>query len=261
MLLSAEQGLGDTLHFVRYAPMVAARGGNVILHCQEALASLLGRIEGIGATVASGGDVPPHDVHVPLLSLPRIIGTTMEDIPENVPYIQPLPGKTDGWKASLQMHSGVKVGLVWAGDPKHANDRNRSMPAATLRPLFDVPNVQFFSLQLGERGEDANRFPAGAVIDLSPQIASFEDTAAILAHLDLVITVDTAVCHLAGGMARPVWVLLAVAHDWRWFDGRDDSPWYPTMRLFRQKCAGDWTEVIGRVASALVHRIGKDTGR
>ena len=257
VLIYAEQGLGDTLHFARYAPMVAAGGANVVLHCQEALASLLGRVEGVGSTVAAGVDVPRHDIRVPLLSLPRIFDTTTQSIPGRVPYVAASPSKARVWQAKLAKYPGLKVGLVWAGDPRHRNDRNRSMPAAALSPLLAIEGVRFFSLQLGERRQEVTYFPADTAVDLSSDIASFEDTAAIMANLDLVVTVDTAACHLAGALGRPVWVLLSVAHDWRWFEAREDSPWYPTMRLFRQARAGDWADVIDRVADALAQVPGR----
>ncbi|MCS7316443.1 MAG: tetratricopeptide repeat-containing glycosyltransferase family protein [Bryobacterales bacterium] len=249
ILLHAEQGLGDTIQFLRYAPLVAARGGCVVIECQPALLELAATVEGVAQIVAAGDPLPEFDVHAPLLSLPRLMGTTLETIPRQVPYLtapqragEPpsLPGK------------GPRVGLAWAGNPAHANDRRRSLDLDALAPLGQVEGVTFVSLQSGPRAEQAASPPPGLRLEELPQPwRELPWLAAIVAQLDLVITVDTMHAHLAGALGRPVWVLLPFAPDWRWMLGREDSPWYPTMRLFRQRARGAWGEVVGRVAEQL----------
>ncbi len=258
VLLHAEQGLGDTLQFVRYAAEVAARGGRVILEAQRPLLRLLGRVEGAAEIVASGDSLPEFDLHAPLMSLPHACGTTLETIPGQAPYLHADPALTERWASRLPADGKLRVGLVWAGSPRpgeprnHHADRRRSLRLACLAPLAGIPGVRFVSLQLGPPSEQARTPPPGLdLIDPTPDIADFEDTAALIAGLDLVISVDTSVAHLAGGLGRPVWVLSRFDGCWRWLSGRDDSPWYPTLRLYRQERAGDWSGPIARIVQDL----------
>jgi hypothetical protein len=198
-------------------------------------------------TVFTPFDPPPdYDLYFPLLSMPRLVGTTLQNIPADVPYVHPDKEMSSRWHERLAEHHGrKKVGLVWAGRPQHTNDRNRSMKLNLFEPLLQVDGVTFFSLQTGKSQTDQ------WLIDLSGQLDDFAMTAAVIANLDLVITVDTAVAHLAGALGKPAWVLLPFVPDWRWLLDRDDSPWYPTMRLFRQVCGEDWEAPIRQVISAL----------
>lgn len=187
-----------------------------------------------------------------MASLPRIFDTTIETLPAKVPYLFPPPEQIESWNHRLAADKNLKVGLVWAGRPDYANDNNRSMPLTRLAPLADVPGVTFYSLQKGPASDQAKHPPPGMnLIDLSPALTDFLQTAAVVANLDLVIAVDTSIVHLAGALARPVWVLLPWVGDWRWMIDRDDSPWYPTVRLFRQPKAKDWETPVQHVAEEL----------
>jgi Flp pilus assembly protein TadD len=241
ILLWSEQGLGDTLQFVRYAPLVAARGGRVVLECRRPLHRLLRGVRDI-AEVFDKGEATGFDVHVPLMSLPHIFDTRLDTIPDEVPYL-PVPQP-----ARLPTGGRCTVGLVWAGNPNHKRDHDRSRPLAEFAPLASVPGVAFYSLQLGPAASQTPP-PGMFVTPLLSADGDFLDTAAAIAALDLVITVDTAPAHLAGALGRPVWVLIDAIPDWRWLHGRDDSPWYPTMRLFRRE--REWAHTFLRVASAL----------
>jgi len=253
ILLHAEQGLGDTLQFARYAPLVAERCGAVILESQRELAALMRSVRGLSQVVARGEPLPHFDAHAPLMSLPAVFGTTLERIPWDGPYVHADPARAAQW--DLDAHAGgarLKVGLVWAGRPQQWDDRKRSLTLGRLAPLASAEGVAFFSLQVGEAAAQAAAPPAGMrLVDLTSRIADFSDTAALVSQLDLVITIDTSVAHLAGAMGRPVWVLVAHAPDWRYHLGREDMPWYPGMRLFRQERDGDWTGAIARAAEAL----------
>ncbi len=245
VLLHAEQGLGDTLQFCRYAPLAAARGWRVVMEVQKPLVRLLGGLAGVDRVIARGEALPPFDVHCPMLSLPLAFGTTVTTIPADVPYLNVpnAPGGAEGM---------VRIGVVWAGNPRPllpmaaATDRRRSMPPEALAPLFDLPGVSFISLQKD------HPTPAGfPLADGLADAIDFADTAAVIAGLDLVVSVDTAVAHLAGAMGKPVWLLDRFDPCWRWLRGRDDSPWYPTARIFRQARPGDWDGVILAVRAAL----------
>ena len=252
ILLHAEQGFGDTLQFVRYAPLVAATGARVVLEVQAPLTSLMHDLAGVEVVVARGDPLPPFDFHCPLLSLPLALGTTLRSVPAEVPYLRPPPAKTFHWRESLAQRDHARIGLVWSGRKTHKNDRNRSIALARLQPLLSIPGITFVSLQKEIRQEDAEalgRFPQ--IIHVGDQLEDFSDTAAVAATLDLVISADTAVAHLAGALAKPTWVLLPFSPDWRWLLNREDSPWYPTMRLFRQPRLGDWDSVIERVKAEL----------
>jgi tetratricopeptide (TPR) repeat protein len=253
ILLHAEQGYGDTIQFVRYAEMVAARGGNVLLECHRKLTPALKGVAGIKEIIPTGQALPPFDVHCPLMSLPGVFNTTPNSIPASVPYLKPDPQLLEAWDKRLETsRPGFRVGLAWAGRPVHSGDKSRSMHLSALAHLAALEGVRFFSLQKGPAVEQADAPPAGMeIVNLDAQLLDFADTAAAISLMDLVISVDTAVVHLAGALAKPVWVMLPFVPDWRWQLEREDSPWYPTMRLFRQPALGDWGSVIDRVAEGL----------
>ncbi len=252
ILLHAEQGLGDTLQFVRYAPLVAQRCAEVVLECQPELKGLMQRVAGVQHAVAQGEALPAFAAHAPLMSLPGIFGTTLDSVPWNGPYVHAEAQRVLHWRDRL---AGFKVGLVWAGRPQQWDDRKRSISLPMLAPLAQ-DGVTFYSLQKGEAAGQAAAPPAGMrLIDLSARMQDFSDTAALASLLDLVITIDTSVAHLAGAMGLPVWVLTAHAPDWRYHIGREDNPWYPTMRLFRQERDGDWSGAISAVADALARLV------
>lgn len=252
ILLRAEQGLGDLIQFVRYVPLVAARGGRVVLECYAPLASLFSGLDGAEKVIVRGEQVPPFDVQVPLVSLPLIFGGDVDSLPADVPYLKTPESNSEAWLALSGGDDGFRVGLVWAGSPDHPNDSNRSMLADLYGPLLSVPDVGFYSLQTGDRVSQLERWDQdGRIGDLGDRIEDFADAAAAMESLDLVITVDTASAHLAGALGLAVWVLLPHVPDWRWMLEREDSPWYPTMRLFRQRAPGNWADVVERVKAAL----------
>jgi tetratricopeptide (TPR) repeat protein len=252
ILLQSEQGYGDVLQFVRYAPMVKARGARVILRAQESLLPVLRSVAGVDAVLGTKEEAPAFDVHVPLLSLPLIFGTRVDTVPAAIPYLTADPALVERWRDRLGAHSGLTIGLVWQGNPAHPNDRNRSMRLDAMRPLLDCPGARFVSLQVGP-GQEQLKGLDDRITDLATEIdiGSFADAAAIIANLDLVISIDSAVAHLAGALGKPVWILLAFSNDWRWLRGRQDTPWYPLAQLFRQRTLGDWGEVIKRVQTDL----------
>ena len=251
ILLYAEQGLGDTMQFVRYAPLVAARGGKVILEVQPALHGLLGGMEGVSQVVSRGDPLPHFTWQCPLLSLPLAFGTEMGTIPAKVPYLFPDPVKMEEWQGRLAGNTR-RIGLAWAGNPKHPRDRIRSIALDQLIALMKVPGTTFYSLQFGPGAEQTKQLPADVrLIDLAEELKDFANVAAIVANLDLVICIDSSMAHLAGAMGKPVWILLNKGCDWRWLREREDSPWYPTARLFRQTIAGAWEEVVSRIESEL----------
>jgi len=253
LLLHAEQGLGDAIQFIRYLPLMSQRGGRIIIECYAELQRLFQIMAGRCQIVACGQPLPAFDLHCPLLSLPRVFGTTLSNIPHVVPYLHPDAEEARKWHHRLLWQSRlVNVGLAWMGNPAHKNDRSRSIKLARLAPLGQVPGVRFFSLQKGEAAAETKTPPSGMeLVDWTQELKDFADTAGLIANLDLVIAVDTAVVHLAGAMGKPVWTLLPFVPDWRWLLEREDSPWYPTMRLFRQNSWGDWDSVITRVVDAL----------
>jgi tetratricopeptide (TPR) repeat protein len=243
ILLHAEQGLGDTLHFVRYAPLVAARAGRVILAVQPPLLRLLHGVPGVDQVVAAGGALPAFDVVCPLLSLPRIFATGLLDIPPSLPYA----GTPQPWDDDT---TGLRVGLVWAGNAGFVHDRHRSVPPAELAALAGLPGVQFYSLQRHE-GLPVPLPPELGAIDLMLGVTDFADTAALIAGLDLVISVDTAVAHLAASMGKPVWMLSRFRGCWRWMQDRGDSPWYPSLRIIRQAQPHDWSAPLAHIRDDL----------
>lgn len=257
LLLWSEQGFGDTLQFVRYAPLAARRGARVILEVQPALVSLLDGMEGVDKVVPVGGETGPVDLQAPLMSLPLAFATTQEDIPAAIPYLAPPADRVGPWGRRLDatLPPGPRVGLVWAGDSRDHDvecmliDRRRSLALAQMGPVLDVPGAVFVSLQVGKQGPQAKDFPQ--VFDVTSGITDFADTAALIHGLDLVISVDTSTAHLAAAMGKPVWLLSRFDGCWRWLAGRDDSPWYPTLRLYRQPEAGDWETPVARIAADL----------
>jgi len=264
ILLYAEQGLGDTLQFIRYAARIKQRGGTVLFECPSVLLQLFERVAGVDRILPQGQPLPGFDVQAPLLSLPGLFGTTLDTIPAQVPYLYADPERARRWRKELQTREGFRVGIVWQGSLVHKGDRQRSVPLGQFAPLARVQGVRLFSLQVGAGTDQlAQAGERLGVIDLGSRFDphSLEDVTAVLPNLDLVVTVDTALAHLAGALAVPVWVALPFAPDWRWLLGRSDSPWYPTMRLFRQPRPGDWAEVFERIAAELGNVSASRTGR
>ena len=256
ILVYSEQGLGDTIQFIRYAPLVEQRGGKVLFECQPALMPLLANAQGIDTLLPRGGTLPSFDVQAPLLSLPGIVGTRPDTVPAAVPYLQANDKLVGRWRKELEPLRGFKIGITWQGSPTQGYDRLRSVPLTHLATLAAVPGVHLISLQK-RIGTDQLRSMAGgfSVVDfgsrLDEESGAFMDTAAIMMNLDLVISSDTAVPHLAGALGVPVWLALPWVPDWRWLLEREDSPWYPTMRLFRQPRFGNWDGVFERMAEEL----------
>jgi tetratricopeptide (TPR) repeat protein len=263
ILLYGEQGTGDALQFVRYAPLVAQRGGRVLIGCAPELTRVLRSNPGLGQILTRDGARPSFDFHAPLLSLPLIFQTDAGSIPASVPYLSAEPALLDVWDRRLGAPDGqVRVGLVWAGNPRFKGDRTRSLNLQQLAPFADAREVKFYSLQKGPAGVQAKNPPAGLeLVELGPELNDFADTAAVMSLMDLIITTDTSVPHLAGALGRAVWVMLQFVPDFRWLLERDDSPWYPTMRLFRQTSVGDWKGVIQRVVEALAKFRNEGTPR
>ncbi len=252
ILLWAEQGFGDAIQFVRYVPMLIQRGWRVILEVRPPLARLFAGIAG-ATVVAVGESLPPFDVQCPLLSLPLVFATTAETIPAPVPYLEPGQDAVAKWSSRLP-RDGLRVGVVWQGNPGHKHDRNRSFRSEQFSPLAALPGVHLISLQKEAGVDQLARLSSEAGIHtLGPDYdgGDFLDTAAVIMALDLVIGADTSVVHLAGALGRPVWVALPTVPDWRWLTEREHSPWYPTMRLFRQTKRGDWDGVFVRIAAEL----------
>jgi tetratricopeptide (TPR) repeat protein len=250
ILLHAEGGLGDALQFVRLAPMVAQRGASVVLECQETLAPLFEGMVGVQRVVARGKELPEFNFHIPMQGLPRILGITLKNIPDRVPYLSVPEDRKRKWAERIPASGGkARVGVVWAGSPN--NDMEfRSRSIELFYPMLKIPGFQFFSLQTGE---DSRRPPPEGIdwVDLTAELRDMADTAALVEKMDLVISVDTSVAHLAGALARPVWVLIPSHSDFRWLLERADSPWYPTMRLFRQDFGGKWEDVAERITGEL----------
>jgi tetratricopeptide (TPR) repeat protein len=251
ILLHGEQGLGDTIQFVRYVPLVARRGATVILEVQPELASLLAGLDGAACVIARGHKLPRFDLHCPLMSLPRAFRTTVETIPATAPYIRVSAARAQSWAQRLPAQ-GPLIGIAWAGRRAHHNDQNRSLPLVRLSPLLRHPGARFVSLQRELRpGDDAILRESPNVLDLGGVPEDLADTAALIARLDAVISVDTAVAHLAGALGKRLFLLLPFAADFRWLRGRDDSAWYPTARLLRQTAFGDWDSVVARLCALL----------
>ena len=258
LLLHAEQGMGDTIQFCRYAALI--EGGEVVLEVQPPLVRLLSGLPGAARVVTRGETLPPFDVHCPLMSLPHVFGTTPDTVPAAIPYLGAAPAAVAAWRERLAgLPPGLRVGLCWAGDPAMSADGRRSVPPDALAPLAGIAGVRFVSLQ---KGAAARRPPPGLrMLDDAPALRDFADTAALVSALDLVVSADTAVLHLAGALGRPVWLLDRFDSCWRWLSGRRDSPWYPTLRRFPQPAPGDWAGAIGPLRDALAALAAGPPGR
>ena len=262
LLMVGDQGYGDTIQFARYIPLIADRCQELVLGCSAEMGPLLSTLPGVKQYYSRWTDVPGHAAHCRLSSVPHLIHTTIETIPAQVPYLIADPTRIAAWRQRLEAmlpHGVRRVGLAWTGRPTHPNDRRRSIPLARLAPLAAASRASFVSLQKPMPPADLAamvQFPGFA--DLSADLADFGETAAVIANLDLIVTVDTAIGHLAGAMAKPVWIMLPKASDWRWLLERSDSPWYPTARLFRQQTPGAWDPVIAAVTAALPQELRTD---
>jgi tetratricopeptide (TPR) repeat protein/precorrin-6B methylase 2 len=250
VLLIVEQGFGDTFQFVRFAREVKSLGASVLIRANDALKGLIETAPGIDQALFSDDPLPDFDFWIPLLSLPRVFGLDIDSIPATVPYLRAPPERVETWSKRLGDGSDVKVGVAWSGNPEHARDRYRSIPENLIGTLSEAAGVRLFSLQKAGGKQTRTAMPAGFT-DLGPELRDFADTAAMIAKLDLVIAVDTAVAHLAGAMGVPVWLLVPQPAEWRWMQDNEASPWYPTMKIFRQSRRGDWGEVIDRVNAEL----------
>lgn len=261
ILLWTEQGLGDTLQLIRYARLVRDRGGVVRVCCPPVLAGLLATCPGVDRAIPAGEPLGDFAVQIPLLSLPKILGTTAETIPAEVPYLTAPRSASEALSPPLAAAGGaLRVGIVWATGAAHPTTAQRSCSVALFRPLADVPGVRLFGLQHGETARELCDLGDPRLTDLSPWLGDFSTTAALVEQMDLILTVDTAMAHLAGALGKKVWTLLPQPADWRWMLDREDSPWYPTLRLFRQSRPGDWEEAFERIAQALAEEAqGRDT--
>ena len=260
ILLHAEQGLGDTIQFARYAPLLARTGARVILEVQPELKALLGSLDGIVSCHARGETLPGFDVHCPLGSLPLAFKTGPATIPADIPYLHADEARIAQWRPRIEALPGKRVALAWAGQANHANDRNRSIDLKSLEPLLTLDGFSYVSIQRDLRENDAAELARHAnVTHLGGDLADMADTAAVAALVDLVIAVDTSVVHLAGALARPVWVMLPFTPDWRWTLTGEQSPWYPNAKLFRQPAIGDWPSAIAKLRDALAI-FGKTSG-
>ncbi|MGD0767837.1 MAG: tetratricopeptide repeat-containing glycosyltransferase family protein [Tepidisphaeraceae bacterium] len=249
ILLHAEGGHGDALTFIRFVPQVAQRGAKLILECQPGLVPLFEGMSGLNRVIPRGQPLPAFDWQIPLQSLPHVFGVTPENVPDKVPYLSAPPDRVSHWAARLAGETKLRVGLMWSG-AKHTGWDNRTRSVDVFAPLAEVPGVKFFSLQKGDESREPP--PQGMDwADVSAELNDFADTAALVQNLDLVISVDTSVAHLAGALAKPVWVLIPFQPDFRWLLDRTDTPWYPTMRLFRQPTQTGWQTPVEQMAQAL----------
>jgi tetratricopeptide (TPR) repeat protein/precorrin-6B methylase 2 len=252
ILIRTEQGIGDFIQFIRYAIHIKALGATTIVHLREETRELAEGVEGIDQIIGANEPYPLFDFYINLLTIPRIFATDLASIPADVPYIRIDRDRSREWAARLAQGVKLKVGLVWAGSATHLRDKFRSVSLSQLSRIREVGQVQLYSLQKGPAAAQLTDDGVDyGIVDLGPELHSFADTAAAICELDLVIGVDTAVVHLAGALGKPVWALIPMPADWRWLEGREDTPWYPTMRLFRQRDHGDWAHVIGRLLEAL----------
>ncbi|WP_144152944.1 tetratricopeptide repeat protein [Paraburkholderia sp. BCC1885] len=250
ILVHAEQGFGDTLQFCRYATLLAERGAHVVLEVHPPLKSLLMTLHESVQVVPAGELLPTFDCHCPLLSLPFAFATDQQSVPNRTPYLHPDRARVQRWENLLGSKQRLRIGLAWSGNREHVNDRSRSIGLATLMPLLEA-DAQWISLQKDVRDEDARVLGDSGIVCVEDEMRDFADTAALVQSLDLVISVDTAIAHLAGALNRPVWILLPDPAEWRWLRDREDSPWYPGARLFRQQTAGRWQDVIHAVRDAI----------
>ncbi len=251
ILLHAEQGSGDTIQFARFADLVARRGAKVILECPRGLVQVLKGVAGVSQIIAAGDGLPPFDTHCPLLSLPWALRLGLDGIPASVPYLHADQSLSQVWQDRLAEYKDeIRIGIVWAGDPQHPRDSSRSTTSEGFERIANIPGVRLFSLQKNKGGNPLLLNPN--VVDCTPELDDYSDTAALISQLDLVISVDTSIAHLAGALGRPVWTMLPYFPDWRWMLDREDSPWYPSMRLFRQTSRGDWSSVFDRIYAEVV---------
>jgi tetratricopeptide (TPR) repeat protein len=251
LLVQSEQGIGDIIQFCRYLPLVEALGANIIFELPRAVLTLVQTLPCRFVAVERSTEVPPHDLRCPLLSLPLALRTTLQTVPAQTPYLNPDERKREAWRTRLGAKRGMRIGLAWSGNPRHINDRRRSIRFTSLLPLLEL-TCEFHSLQIECRAEDRQAIAKATQLhDHRNDLADFSDTAALVAEMDLVISVDTAVAHVAAALGRPVWVLLPFVPDFRWLLDRSDSPWYPTATLYRQPALGDWAGVIAKVRDDL----------
>lgn len=252
IFLLPEQGLGDTVQFVRYAELVKELGARVVLGSPRELADVLKSVPGVDHVVTTNREAPPFDLLCPLMSLPGLFRTTPASIPNRVPYVTAEKALVEAWRSRIPDNGTMRIGVIWSGNPAQENNRHRACVLADLIPLGNVPGVTLYSLQKGPPASQLDSPPSGMeIFNLADGLVDFSDTAAVLELLDLLVTTDTGPAHLAGAMGRPVWVLLSAIPDWRWFLGTERSPWYPSMRLFRQERVGEWSSVIARVGLEL----------
>jgi tetratricopeptide (TPR) repeat protein len=252
LLVTSEQGMGDTLHFVRVAQPLAARGARVVVSADAALVRLLATAPGVDAVIGPDDTPPPYDAHVPLMTLAGMLAVTPESTLASVPYLAADPARRAEVAPILAAHAGVRrIGVAWSGSRVNTQNRRRSIPLATLASLFTLPGIAWFSLQRSIDEEEIAGVPEAAALHRLPAREDFDGMAALVAELDLVISIDTSIAHLGGALARPTWLLLAAVTDWRWYTRDTDTPWYPTFRLFRQTRLGDWDAVVREVAAAL----------
>ena len=259
VLLYGEQGYGDTLQMCRFVKHVAARGAKVILVTQSGLQHLLADTEGASQVVEAGATLPLFDYHCSLMSLPLALGITLETVPVQIPYVRSRPARVARWREQLGDRVKPRIGLAWSGNKTHKNDKNRSLPLAQLQPLL-TGGFEWISLQQEVREADEKWLRDCAILHVGEQLRNYTDTAALVELMDVVVTVDTSVAHLAGAMGKPVWILLPFDSDWRWLLDRDDSPWYPTARLFRQPVQHDWDSVIATVRTELARELHPSSG-
>ncbi len=255
ILIYAEQGIGDFIQFARYVSVFAARGARVIVRCTWALKALMEKCDGVRLAYLEREALPAYDWHVPVMSLPLAFGTTLQTIPANIPYFRADPVRGESWRLRVQSAvtpgNRLRVGLAWAGNPNHKNDSNRSVDPALLSALANVDGVDFFSLQKSKENKKAEPPPGMKLIDFTSSLYDFAETAAFIEQLDLIISADTAVAHLAGARGKPTWTLIPTPPDFRWNLEGETTPWYPTMRLFRQPTHGNWADVIKKIVQAL----------
>ncbi len=256
VLVTAEQGYGDTVQFARYLPLVRQRVGRLIVECPSPLVDLLETAEGVDLVVASGTPLPPHDAQIPLMSLPGVFTTDLDTIPSDVPYLTVPAAAVERWRGDEDAEPLPRIGIAWKGSPDHPRDRVRSPGLEPFLPLFDLSEARFISLQRDGGRDDIERLGLGSRLDdPASAFVDFADAAAVIAELDHVIACDTAMAHLAGALGKPVSILLPHVAEWRWLEDRDDSPWYPTARLFRQSALGDWAGAV----AALTAELGRNT--
>lgn len=256
LLLFSEQGIGDIIQFARFAPAFVQRGAEVVFATYPALQRLLASL-GDGITVVPPeGPAPTFDVTCPLMSAPYVLGTALESIPARIPYLRAAPELRAAWRERLRPTAGtLKVGIAWSGNPQYTNDSTRSIAFSAFRDVLGVPGVTYINVQKDVRVGDEDALVQSGAVDFRPGLTDFAETAALVCELDVVIAVDTSLAHLAGALGKPVWILLSAVSDWRWFEGRADSPWYPTARLFRQSRIGAWEPVFAEVRAALAERV------